>query len=374
MGDAQRSLENALTQVLKRRLGQGGPWPRELHRHVERESRARGVGAREWLEGIERRPDDLASLIAAATVGHTSFFRHPDHFERLRELVPTIVASTPCVRVWSAGCSTGEEVWSLCLCLAATGAHFQIWASDVNARAVEVAARGVYPSRATVGLEGYDGKVPFRAPDALRKHVRFAVAALSEPLPAEAPSRFDVIFCRNVMIYFQADVVQSTWRMLASRLAPWGAIAVAPVESLSHVPAELERRGPLGWMQPRARSAQAVAALSAEASTPKPRPSLDASPDTADAVDLKLERVAKLLSLAEFDAAEQMLHALLALRDDALGWFLLGESCARRGETTQAKVAYLRAVRATHAPEDVDLETLQAAAQRRAQQLSRAGE
>jgi chemotaxis protein methyltransferase CheR len=367
MSSSRRSLEERLTALLKPRLGQSGPWPREVYRHVERRAEERGQTAEAFLERIELRKHDFADLIAAATVGHTSFFRHPDHFTQLRKGAEAAAARTGRVRVWSAACSTGEEVWSIALCLKDAGVPFQIWASDVNPRAVDIARTAIYPARATTGLPGSDGKVPWRAPLELRSQVRFFTAALADALPSDAPDSFDFIFCRNVMIYFTPESIQQNWRKLLSRLAPWGAIAVAPVESLSHVPSEIVRAGPLGWMRWRSQPS----AFSAETTqiTRQISARVSERPTEADVVDKSLERIARLLSAGELDAAETALHGLLALRDDVVGWFLLGETCARRGEKTQARIAFERATRAPHAPKDVDLETMQDAARRRAQQL-----
>jgi chemotaxis protein methyltransferase CheR len=353
-----------LTELLRRRLGQAGPWPAEVYRHVAREARAHGLEPAAWLAQAEKQPRELASLIAAATVGHTTFFRHPDHFDSLRDFAMRAAERTPMLRVWCAGCSTGEEAWSLALCIAELGLPFQIWATDINSLAVEVARRGTYAARSTSGLPGQAGKQPWRAPEALRRVVRFSVGALSDALPGDVPPRFDIIFCRNVLIYLETTAVRDAWRKFMSRLEPWGAIAVSPVESLSHVPAQLERVGPLGWFEhvepkatPRAKSMRPAAKKSIAPAKP------------LDDIDSLLDAAAQRLSQGETEAAERDLHKVLAQRDDAVGWFLLGEACARRGEKTQARIAYTRAASAPHVPANVDLDTIRDAARRRSQQL-----
>jgi chemotaxis protein methyltransferase CheR len=349
---------------LRRRLGQAGPWPAEVYRHVAREARARGLEPAAWLAQVESHPRELAGLVGAATVGHTSFFRHPDHFDSLRDFVSRAVDKTPLVRVWCAGCSTGEEAWSLALCLSEMGVAFQIWATDINSLAVETARRGTYVARSTAGLPKHAGKHPWRAPEALRRQVRFAVCSLSDALPSDLPPRFDVIFCRNVLIYLETNAVRDAWRRFMSRLEPWGAIAVSPVESLSHVPPELERVGPLGWFE------HVAPKLSARAKSLRPAPRKSISPaKPLDDIDSLLDAAAQKLSQGETEAAERDLHKVLAARDDAVGWFLLGEACARRGEKTQARIAYTRATNAPHVPANVDLDTIRDAARRRSQQL-----
>jgi chemotaxis protein methyltransferase CheR len=353
-----------LTDLLRRRLGQAGPWPAEVYRHVAREARARRLEPEAWLGQVEKHSGELAGLIAAATVGHTSFFRHPDHFDSLRDFALRAAERTPQIRVWCAGCSTGEEAWSLALCLSELSVPFQIWATDINSLAVETAKRGTYLARSTAGLPGHAGNHPWRAPESLRRSVRFGVAALCDTLPADLPARFDVIFCRNVLIYLETGAVREAWRRFMARLEPWGAIAVSPVESLSHVPPQLERLGPLGWFE---RLEQKVAPR-AKSMRPAPRKSI-APARPLDDVDALLEAAAHKLSQGETEAAERDLHKVLAQRDDAVGWFLLGEACARRGERTQARIAYSRAASAPHVPLNVDLDTIRDAARRRSQQL-----
>lgn len=82
-----------------------------------------------------------------------------------------------------------------------------------------------------------------------------------------------------------------------------------------------------------------------------------------------MDEAAQLLAAHDVAGAEARLHVLLGTRDDAFAWFLLGESCSRRGEVTQARLAYLRASRAQLAPSDMDLETVRQTALRRARQL-----
>jgi chemotaxis protein methyltransferase CheR len=350
---------------LRRRLGQSGPWPAELYRHVQRVAAGRGLDPMRWLEQVEQSPRELSALIAAATVGHTAFFRHPEHFNHLKEFAQRAAMRAPLLRVWCAGCSTGEEAWSLALCLSELSVPFSILATDVNARSIELARAGSYPARATLGLPGYAGKLPWRAPDALRKHVRFETLGLLEPLPSDEGPRHDVIFCRNLLIYLEPAVLDQAWRRFLMCLEPWGAVTVSPVESLSQVPPELEHAGPLGWFE---RAAQPRLAKLASV-RPVRKPSIVPAPAPSDEIDQLLDRAAQNLSNGQTADAERELHQVLEKRDDAVGWFLLGEACARRGEATQARIAYRRATSAAHAPANVDLETIREAARRRARQL-----
>ena len=195
--------------------------------------------------------------------------------------------------------------------------------------------------------------------------MRFEVLSLLDPLPSDTSPRFDVIFCRNLLIYLEPAVLDQAWRRFLMCLEPWGAVTVSPVESLSQVPPELEHAGPLGWFE---RVAQPRLAPVAPAK-PVRTPSIVPPTAPADEVDALLDRAAQNLSNGSTADAERDLHQVLEKRDDAVGWFLLGEACARRGEVTQARIAYRRAASAPHAPANVDLDTIREAARRRARQL-----
>ena len=365
---SRRTLDSALSELMRRRLGQAGPWPAQAYRLIMREAAAEGVEPLEWLEQVERRPKHFSALIAAVTVGHTAFFRHPEQFEQLKRSFLPRMRARPVVRVWSAGCSTGEEVWSLALCLHEARIPFEIFASDANPRAIEVAQRASYSVRETRGLsEAREGS--WCAPEALRRQVKFAVCSLKDELPLQAPSRFDLVFCRNLLIYLEPQALSSSWRLFLQRVEPWGAVVVAPVEALIQVPSELECRGPLGWFEVRKVETRTFPLPAAHASPPtREMPGLP-EPAPSDAAERLLDRAARYLARGDLEQAESVLHEALNLRDDALGWFLLAEACIRRGEATQATVAYERAARATHCSPQVELDTIRGAALRSSRRL-----
>ncbi|MFT3922240.1 MAG: CheR family methyltransferase [Myxococcales bacterium] len=363
-----KSLDQLLTGLLHERLGHMGPWPAHVRRFVRERAEAARLSELEWLERVRGRPDELSALVDAATVNHTSFYRHREHFTQLAASLPRLLTRRAPLRVWSAGCSTGEETWSIALTLAAHGAPFHLLATDACSRAVSVARRGHYAAALTHGLPGHDGGLAFTAPADLRKHVRFEVGTLLDELPSGIRGPFDIIFCRNVLIYVSPEYLRRAWGRFVSLLSPWGVMAVAPVESLHGVPTSLRRRGPLGWLEP-----SETAAPSQAPAEPRPRavaaPVRPAElPNDAEAADPSLATVEHYLSTGDLGAAEDALHELLARNDDGVAWFLLGEVCAKRGATAQAKVAFNRASTATWTSGSNDLETIRAAAKRRARQ------
>jgi chemotaxis protein methyltransferase CheR len=355
-----------LNAALRRRLGHGGPWPAEAYRFVQRRAAESRVDPGVFLRTIESRPGDLADLIAAATVPHTSFFRHPEQIRRFRELLPVVAERACPVRIWSAGCATGEEPWTLALVAEELGVPVEILAMDVSAAALEKARGGCYEARDTRSLPGFGGRRPFTASPELRRGVRFRLASILSPMIAGDRGPFDFIFCRNVLIYFETANIDLAWKTFEERLSPTGFVVVAPVEGLLRVPPRFHPIGPLGFFEH-------VTHANARASTPPERPApARRAPSAIDpdaAAIAGFEKVARHLREGDTELAERLLHALLTGRDDAFGWFLLGETCARRGEITQARIAYERAARATVAPPEIDLETVRGAAQRRARQL-----
>lgn len=377
-----------LRELLEKRLSHARPWPAELDRYIARQARSLGIDECDWLAGVERRPQDLAELIAAATVGHTAFFRHPEHFEALSAQATALAASGRAMRVWSAGCSTGEEAWSVALCLEQLRVEFFVLGTDVNPCAIAKARSGFYAARETNELPGYQGAQPFCASDALRSRVRFEALALNETLPFNLRSPFDAIFCRNVLIYFAPDRAAEILARVAQHVAPSGALVLSPVEGLALPLAGFTRAGPLGWFTrqttplgrvPRVESPtrQPTDARTAPARSTTPllrevaRLSEAARSARASSPSLGiLEQASLCISAGQLERAEALLHEALSTHDDAFGWFLLAEACLRRGEKTQARIAFERSAKAKQAPPDIDLQTLQRAARRRALMLT----
>ena len=182
-------------------------------------------------------PEALDALVDELTVGETYFFREPGQFEFLRqEAIPDVLArrgATHPLRIWSAGCASGEEAWSLAMVFARDGLeNARVHATDVSRPALEKARRGIYGPWSFRG-EGAalaqrwlerDGK-EWRVPADLRHRVGFArhnLAFDALPSPARGLWGFDVIFCRNVLLYFDPKTVERVFRGLHACLADGG--------------------------------------------------------------------------------------------------------------------------------------------------------
>ncbi|HZH02964.1 MAG TPA: CheR family methyltransferase [Myxococcaceae bacterium] len=191
----------------------------------------------------------VASVADAVSVGETFFFRQPEHFHFLRRLI----APSPDApfRVWSAGCATGEEAYSAAAWFSAAapeGAKVEVLGTDLLDRNVAAARRGEYGhwsvSRSPLPAEGLltpmvDGRARVR--DAFRPLVRFERHNLLEPLRTEV--RYDVIFCRNVLVYFSPEAVEQACAHLTAALAPGGYLVFGTVD-VTGVPSGLRRAGP----------------------------------------------------------------------------------------------------------------------------------
>lgn len=181
-------------------------------------------------DGSERQ-----ALIAAMTTNVTSFFREAHHFTHLAEQVlPALIAKARAggrVRLWSAACSSGEEAWSIALTLLsvmpdAPSHDVLVLASDIDPNMVAAARAGLYPcqrlSSIPAGLHAHIVRDAerFGFSEQVRSLLRFRRLNLTKDWPVKGP--FDAIFCRNVMIYFDAAGQDRVWSRFAS-LMPAGA-------------------------------------------------------------------------------------------------------------------------------------------------------
>jgi chemotaxis protein methyltransferase CheR len=232
----------------------------------------------EYFEAVRRDAtgQELVALIDALTTNHTSFFREQSHFEYLsREVLPTLPVSGygsqkgsdagDEIWFWSAASSTGEEPYSLAMWLLEHGGgrRFRILATDISTRVLELARRGVYPEakldsipaawrskyllRGEGRSEGY-----FRMRPEVRAMVQYERLNLVRP-PLQVAHRFPVIFCRNVMIYFDPATQERLLCELAKHLWPGGYLYTGHSESLNRLNQPLEYVRPAVYRKPGAR-------------------------------------------------------------------------------------------------------------------------
>lgn len=199
-------------------------------------------------------------LIDLSTVNHTAFFREPAHFTLLAEQVAALLkeGANP-VRIWSAGCSTGQEPFSMAMVLAESipnlpAQRIEIWASDLSLEVIKAAMNAIYNESEVKGVSQsrlrrffLRGKGPrsgsYRAVPEIRDLVKFRHIDLRNatwPLPTD----FHIIFCRNVSIYFAEDERMVLLNRLAQHLRPGGWLAMGNGEILPGVPSSLRKQSP----------------------------------------------------------------------------------------------------------------------------------
>jgi len=202
----------------------------------------------------------LLAMIDALATNHTSFLREPDHFQFLRDQVVPGLGTRDPIEVWSAACSTGEEVWTLAMVLneALPNRRVRIAASDISNKALNSAQRAVYPAERCHGVSAAwlsryfaaEGRPPvsYRIAPALRAQVAFRRVNLVESY--SWPRQFPIIFCRNVMIYFDSQTQERVIAGLSRHLEPGGYLFVGHAESLTRVSHSLEYVIPAVYRKP----------------------------------------------------------------------------------------------------------------------------
>lgn len=191
-------------------------------------------------------PGEVQTAVDLLTTNETYFFREPKHFEFLQErILPERRPGVP-FRIWSAACSSGEEPYTLSMVLADQlgEAPWEIVASDISTRVLERARNALYPMERTrhiperylkeyclKGVGSQDGS--FLVDKRLRAHVSFRQINLNETLPSMGD--FDVVFLRNVMIYFNTDTKARVVERIAAKIKPGGYLMIGHSESLNGV-------------------------------------------------------------------------------------------------------------------------------------------
>jgi chemotaxis protein methyltransferase CheR len=248
----------ALATLLHRlcRLQLGADKAALLANRLRRRLRQLGLADFEaYVQLVESRAgaNEREALVDLATTHHTSFFRDPAQFQFLREqILPTLGPALrrlgEPLRAWSAACASGEEAWSLAVVLAEAarrpeGCDWRVEASDIARPVLARARRAVYPQTDLAALDTarlhqwFDrGTGPLagqvRPVAALRAKVHFRHLNLFGDYHPVAPDQH-VIFCRNVMIYFDKASQQELARRLHDQLAPGGHLFLGTAETLA---------------------------------------------------------------------------------------------------------------------------------------------
>jgi len=228
----------------------------DLARALNRRMKSLGIiSYSEYFDALNQsfyEEKELKNLILHLTIGETTFFRSPDQFVALKNyILPRIIEErrgfgAPYLRIWSAGCSTGEEPYSIAIALKESMPDLDRWdviihATDINNKFVKFAERGVYPARKVRFvrdelLEKYfrfDGE-GYAVDSALKKYMRFDYHNLSSDNYRQFLG-MDIIFCRNVLIYFKRDRIREVIDRLRDVLVENGYLMLGYSETLFQI-------------------------------------------------------------------------------------------------------------------------------------------
>lgn len=229
-----------------------------LASRLRKRLRSLGIGSfseyYHYVSGTKGGSDELVHMLDAVSTNKTDFFREPRHFDYLmKEALPRMCRSgwwRPGRRlnVWSAGCSSGEEPYTIAMVAADFASHhrvgeFSILASDISTRVLEKARKGIYPDNAVEPVpavlkrkylmrgkgsqKGYCRVVP-----ELRSTLQFQRINLNGSRHFGIRTPMDMIFCRNVIIYFDRDTQKKLFEKFYEQLVPGGYLFIGHSETL----------------------------------------------------------------------------------------------------------------------------------------------
>lgn len=252
----------------------------------------------EYLAHLKANSSEAGQLLSLITTHHTYFFREFNHFEflikeGLEKIIPEVrKRPKKSFRVWSAACSRGQEVYTIAMFLdfhlkqLAPDLSFEVHGTDVDGESVKVAMNAVYPfqelksvpsvylsnnwSRGTGDIAEF-AKVKTH----LREKCTFGTFNLVKPMTSPDPGMYDVIFCRNVFIYFNDQQIKECARFLMSKTFPHGYLFVGISESLTHLGLDVDYVGPATYAR---KGSHPKAPVTVESPTGKPSPTLRVVP------------------------------------------------------------------------------------------------
>jgi chemotaxis protein methyltransferase CheR len=197
-----------------------------------------------YYEVLKKNELEMTLLINLVTNLSTSFFREKHHFEYLKKhILPTLKSLKQKIRIWSAGCSTGEEPYSIAITLSETIENMnkydiKILATDLNTDALKIAKRGIYDRDQSKTLSEHTKSYcvqendTIQINDDIKKIITFKKLNLLDPWPMK--KMFDIIFCRNVIIYLKPEVIDQLLNKIDQLLEPGGFLFLGHSENLRH--------------------------------------------------------------------------------------------------------------------------------------------
>lgn len=231
----------ALTEKISRERGLscGSYKDKCLKRRIAVRMRARGVHTyQDYAALLDRDAHEYQDLLDTLTINVTKFFRNAETWAALQPYLAEMAKTRPALRVWSAGCASGEEPYTIAVLLAEvlgekTSGRAAVDATDIDRLSLERTRQAKYPDTAFTEMPSHlrrryfeDGKpVP---------RVRELVTVRTHDLTRERPPRppYDLIVCRNVVIYFERQAQERLFQVFVDALAPGGVLLLGKVETL----------------------------------------------------------------------------------------------------------------------------------------------
>lgn len=193
----------------------------------------------QYYQILEKNPQHLDAFFRRVTINVSEFFRNPERFQELSQVhLPALLAKNPFPRIWSAGTSTGEEAYTLAIILLELVPRYRgtILATDIDQEALDFAAAGVYPpGRLRCLPPGYREKYFLPAGDNYRvkDRVKSLVTLRRHDLLREPfPGTYDLILCRNVVIYFTEKAKERLYKQFFQALNPGGILFTGATEQI----------------------------------------------------------------------------------------------------------------------------------------------
>jgi two-component system CheB/CheR fusion protein len=223
--------------------------PGTTHRRIERRMAVHQIETMDkYVTYVQQTPAEVQALFRDLLIGVTSFFRDPEAFKAIEEqIIPGLFVGKPAggvLRVWSPGCATGEEAYSLAILLAERQAvlkqtyKVQVFATDIDSQAIATARAGIYPANIAADISPERLSRFFVAEPAsnvyrIHKHIRDMLVFSEQDVIRDPPfSRLDLISCRNLMIYMSGDLQKKLWPLFHYALNPDGVLFLGTSEAL----------------------------------------------------------------------------------------------------------------------------------------------
>ena len=223
--------------------------PSTIRRRIERRMAVHQIVTMDaYVEYLQHAPEEVEALFRDLLIGVTSFFRDPDTFTVIEEqVVPQLFAGRPAggvIRVWSVGCSTGEEAYSLAILLQERmealkrAFRVQVFATDIDSQAIATARAGLYPASIAADipperLARFFAAEPDGGAYRVHKSIRDMLVFSEQDVIKDPPfSRLDLISCRNLLIYMGGDLQKKLIPLFHYALNPGGRLYLGPSETV----------------------------------------------------------------------------------------------------------------------------------------------